>query len=150
MKLGQIVISDLTTVRSSQINPSANCIFIVTSRSCYSSNTTLLWKQRQRPQNFIHRSVQVEKGRPSTLTKAVSTSLTAKKCYVMFAISFLENYVPFFLLSIIRTTFVPAPECRCIQIRLRNYSPRRGESNSRHINPINYRHTRPKISRHRN
>jgi hypothetical protein len=44
--------------------------------------------------NFIHRSVQVEKRRPSILTKTVSAGLTAKKCYVMFAVSSLRIMVP--------------------------------------------------------
>jgi len=110
VKLGQIVIGDLSAVSPSHINPSADCILIVTCRSCHFPNTTLLWQQRQCSQNFIHRSVQVEKGCPSTLTEAMSTGLTAKKCYVIFTVSFLENYVPCSLLPVIRTTFVPAPE----------------------------------------
>jgi hypothetical protein len=45
-----------------------------------------------------------------TLTEAMSAGPTTKKRYVIFAVSFLENYVLCSLLPVIRTTFVPAPE----------------------------------------
>jgi hypothetical protein len=40
----------------------------------------------------------------------MSAGSTAKKSYVIFAVSFLENYVAFSLLPVIRTIFMPAPE----------------------------------------
>jgi hypothetical protein len=60
------------------------------------------------------------------LTETMSTSPTAKKCYVILAISLLDNYVPSSLLPVIRATFMPAPEYGYIQIRLRTYSLKGG------------------------
>jgi hypothetical protein len=79
MKVVQIVFSYLFTVTSSQFNPIAYCILVMTCCSGYSANTPFLGKQCQGSQNFIQGCVQVKKWRPSVLAKTVSTGFTSKK-----------------------------------------------------------------------
>ncbi|MCZ7381676.1 MAG: hypothetical protein O8C64_08960 [Candidatus Methanoperedens sp.] len=110
MELVQIVFSNLSAMASSQIQPFADRILVMTGGSRHSTNTTLLGKQCQCPQHFFHRCIQIEKWRPSILTETMSAGLTAKKANLISTVSLFENYVSYTLLPVIRTTFVPAPE----------------------------------------
>src|SRR5512137_971874 len=111
MKLVQIVFSNLFTVISSQIEPIAYSILVMTCGPGHSANAPFFRKQCQSSGNFLPWSGQAEKWSPSILTKTMSAGLTSKKSYLILAISLFEDDIPCTLLPVIRTSFVPAPEC---------------------------------------
>jgi hypothetical protein len=111
MKLIQIVFGDLSAMTSSKVKPIADSILVMTCGPGHSANAPFFGKQCQSPDNFLTWCGQSEKWSSSILTKTMSTGLTSKKSYLILAVSLFKDDIPGTLLSVIRTSFVPAPEC---------------------------------------